>query len=385
MFVSQAHSFRQQARLAITLSWIGGYTNILTVLLCGQVTSHLSGSASQLGRDVVEGRWSAGGYVLALLCVFFAGAATSGALTELGRRLRWASIYVLPMAVEAALLATFALLVEWKVDGRLAGESALLWLTALPVFAMGLQNATITRISGGVVRTTHVTGVVTDLGIEGALWAIGKFDARRSPRGAGSFASGSRLLLLFSIFGGFVVGGASGTLAHELAPRISMVPAVLFLLWIVGVDLWQPIAGIRTNLDVGGDLHDALPPEVAVYHLDAKPGRLGRRARLPNLSAWAEHLDDGVRVVLLDVSEIEAFDSNAALEVRAFAQRLEARHMSLVLAGVTPKRYRKFQQAGVLDVATRFDVHVCGDIDLAAARAITLLEDVHRRRADGAA
>ena len=34
------------------------------------------------------------------------------------------------------------------------------------LFAMGLQNSLVTRISDAVVRTTHLTGLFTDLGIE---------------------------------------------------------------------------------------------------------------------------------------------------------------------------------------------------------------------------
>jgi len=46
---------------------------------------------------------------------------------------------------------------------------------AIAACAMGLQNATITKISGSVVRTTHLTGVITDLGLEGTqllLWLL---------------------------------------------------------------------------------------------------------------------------------------------------------------------------------------------------------------------
>ena len=57
MLVSQAHSFVQQGRLAITLAWVAGYTNILTILTCGTVTSHISGTTSNLGRDVAERSW----------------------------------------------------------------------------------------------------------------------------------------------------------------------------------------------------------------------------------------------------------------------------------------------------------------------------------------
>src|SRR5688572_32412637 len=129
MFRGTAHSFRQQARLAISLSWIAGYTNALTVLACGQVTSHMTGSVAQLGVDVAAGHWSAAGYVASLVALFLLGAITSGVLTELGRARRWPSIYVLPMVVEAALLAAFALLIDWQAVGSLDEAEARIWLT----------------------------------------------------------------------------------------------------------------------------------------------------------------------------------------------------------------------------------------------------------------
>jgi len=370
MFVSQAHSFRQQARLAITLSWIAGYTNIVTLLVCGQVTSHMSGTASQLGRDAAEMRWGPAGYMLALLGVFVLGAALSGFLTESGRRRGWASIYVLPMAVEALVLVTFAVLVDWNALGHLEQRTATLWLTLLPSFAMGLQNATVTRISGGVVRTTHVTGVVTDVGLEGALWVMSKFGREAPAAVRGAYASGWRLVMLVSIIGSFAFGAASGTLAFDHIPRLSMVPAVALVLWLVIIDVWHPIADIRTNAEIGGDLHDMLPPQVAVFHIDSKTKSMGRSPRLPNLSSWVERLNDEVRVVLLDLSDVEFLDENTTLEIGALAQRLRSRHTSLVLAGVTPKRYRKLQNASVL---AHLDAY--GNLDLAAARAMTILDE----------
>src|SRR3954471_23837496 len=112
MFVAQAHSFTQQARLAITLAWVAGYTNLLTILTCGTVTSHVSGTVSQWGRDLVEGQWGAGVVTSFLLLTFLAGAMLSAVCTETGRRRGWESIYVLPMAVQAALLAAFAVGIE---------------------------------------------------------------------------------------------------------------------------------------------------------------------------------------------------------------------------------------------------------------------------------
>lgn len=373
MFSHQAHTFRQQARLSITLSWIAGYTNILTILTCGQVTSHVTGTASQLGRDVAGGRWRAGAYMAALLAVFAGGAAVSGVLTELGRRRRWASIYVLPMVVECALLALFAVLIDWNALGDLQQETAALWLTLLPSLAMGLQNATITRISGGVVRTTHVTGVLTDLGHETAIWMLRRGEAGLAPPTQGSFASGWRLLLLASIVLSFAFGAALGTLAFDRFPRWSMVPAFAFLLWIVGVDLLRPIASTRSNKDIGGDLHDALPEGVSVFHITAESSRFGRRVRMPDMAAWADRLDDGVRVVVLDVAGVETLDPDGLAELQALARRLVSKGRALVLAGVTRERYAKLSDSGVLETVDA--TNVCSDLELAAAHAIHLLDE----------
>ena len=159
LFVKHAHTPKQQARLAITLSWIAGYTNILTLITCGQATSHISGTMSQLGRDFAEGRLRSATYVIALLAAFLLGAALSGFLTELGRRLRWRSIYVLPMAVEAVMLALFALFVDWEMAEQLDPDYAKLWLTVRSVrCTSSLRSYTSVHVtSGGSVARCFVT------------------------------------------------------------------------------------------------------------------------------------------------------------------------------------------------------------------------------------
>src|SRR5262245_59362503 len=101
MLVSQAHSFSQQARLAITLAWIAGCTNIVTILACGTVTSHVTGTASNLASHVTAMAWRDAAFALFLLVVFFLGAALSGLLTEAGRRRGWTSLYILPTLTQA--------------------------------------------------------------------------------------------------------------------------------------------------------------------------------------------------------------------------------------------------------------------------------------------
>ncbi|MBI5362291.1 MAG: DUF1275 family protein [Planctomycetes bacterium] len=375
MFVKHAHSHTQQARLAITLSWIAGYTNILTLITCGQATSHMSGSVSQLGRDVVEWRVGSGAYVAALLTAFLLGAALSGLLTELARFARWRSIYVLPMAAEALMLAVFALLVDWEMVQELDPHYAKLWLTLIPAAAMGLQNATITRIRGGVVRPTHVTGVATDLGLESGLWILRKLGWTLGRHGTQLTAE--RLLLLLSIVGSFMVGSGLGALAFAHIPAWSMVPAVAFLLWIILQDVWHPIGDIHSSADAGGTYHEILPAEIAVFHVKAGRRATGRRTRMPNLVSWADHLEECVQIVVLDIAEVPDLDLNSALEVRALMDRLEESDQALVLAGVRTKHHALLRSSGVLEALDA--KNILGNLDLASARALLLLEEREAR------
>ena len=55
--------------------------------------------------------------------------------------------------------------------GRLANDTALgIYAAALAALLLVVSYALVTRVSGPVVRTTHLTGVITDLGIESARW-----------------------------------------------------------------------------------------------------------------------------------------------------------------------------------------------------------------------
>lgn len=363
MFRGPAHSFTQQARLAVSLSWVAGYTNAITVLACGQVTSHMTGSVAGAAVEAVEGRWSTAGYLAALVAMFACGAFAAGVLTELGRLRRFQSIYVLPMLVEALLLAAFALLIDWHALGQLTAGDARLWLTFLPAFAMGLQNATITRISGGVVRTTHVTGVITDLGLDLARLVFGA--AGHGPRLDTARAAQARwrLLLLLSIPVSFALGAALGTGAFEFAQAWSMVPACAFLGFLVLMDVLAPIGAVELR---DGPRDGA--PIIAWFH--AEPPANGGRYRLPDLVAWAASVDPHVRVVVLDVSNLQGMGERSALELRALMVHLREAGRTLVLAGVGAGQLGTMQHAGVLHDFEADDV--CGDLRTAAARAEAL-------------
>lgn len=369
MFSARAHSFRQQARLAVSLSWVGGFVNVLTFLECAHLfTSHLTGAVTLLGTHVVDGAWRASLLVLEVCVTFFAGAMASAVLAEVARVRRWPSRYVFPVALEAVLLGLMCLTLEldWGVPRVPVGLAA---------FAMGLQNGTITQISGAVVRSTHVTGVVTDLGLEAVQAFLWWRDPARRVRVVNGWrfweASSwhprlARLALLGGLLTSFLVGIVMGAVGHQLAPRLALLLPIVFLLTLVWRDWREPIGEIR-ELDPLGerDLREhglrpgSIPTDVGVFWLGrrrpagAHPDAEGRHEpyyRAPDFQAWMERLPLHVRRPVLVLSPHVHLDADAALDLDHVARRLREGGRRLVLAGLSASQHVVLSEHGCLAV-----------------------------------
>lgn len=369
MLSTRAYTFRQQARLAVSLSWVGGFVNVITFLECAQLfTSHLTGAVTLLGLDVWAQRWGAAFLVIEVCAAFFAGAMSSSLLAELARRRGWGSRYVVPIALEAALLGLVCLLLElgWGLP-RLA--------VGLAAFAMGLQNGTITQVSGAVVRSTHITGVVTDLGVESVqAWLWWRDPVRRTrPVDAWTLWRAStwhprlaRLVLLAGLLSSFTAGVLMGVAGHELAPRVALLLPVVFLLHLVWRDWREPISEIR-ELDALGE-HDlrehglsaaGVPEGAGVFwlgrrrplgaHPDQGP-RHERYYRAPDFQAWMERLPGTLRSAVLVLSPFVELDANAALDLTHVARRLRERGRRLYLAGLSVSQRSVLDAHGCLGV-----------------------------------
>lgn len=377
MFLAQAHSFTQQARLAITLAWVAGCTNIVSVLALGTVTSHVTGVTSQLGLDVVTAQWDKALFLSVLLLSFFLGAALSGACTELGRRRGWPSIYVLPIMLQTLALTTFAIGLELYGKGVGTNPGAIYWLTMVAAAAMGLQNATITRISSGVVRTTHVTGVVTDLGLEFVQFLLWLWDRRHDAapdrmravlHSVRHHPSPKRLALLASILGSFALGAGIGAGVYGQFPRWAMFAPVVFLLWIIMADVKQPIAELELSDLVSADSGLELPDTMSIYHLRRKGDGA---TQLPDLMAWTDRLPQTVKVVVLDLGLDARFDEQALMELRAAIHRMRLTGRRLILGGISNEMLPRLRAAMGRDISSD---DFCQDFDLAVAHAMNVAE-----------
>ncbi len=194
---------------AWALAFVAGIVNVIGLLgFEHHAVTHLTGTTSMLAAAVAALDGSAALHFAAVIGSFMAGTVLSGFIIQdstlqLGRR------YGVCLLLEALLLAAAVPLLQ--------ANSALGMYSAS--CACGLQNAMVSTYSGAVVRTTHLSGMFTDLGIFLGHWLRGlPVDARR-------------LRLCFLIISAFLCGGVAGAAAfHRLGYSALYLPATLIFL-----------------------------------------------------------------------------------------------------------------------------------------------------------
>lgn len=208
-------------QLACLLALVAGVLNSVGFVAVAFYTSHMTGVSAQLADQIVLGDFYLVGIAVLSISSFIIGAMACAVIFNWGRRRGLRSRYANVLLLEGALMLVFGLLAEeLTFTGR-----ELLFVPVL-CFTMGLQNAIITKISGAQIRTTHVTGMVTDIGIE-----LGKLSYRNRRPGPDPVRGNvPKLAMLSSLVLLFVVGGIIGALGYLGLGFGVLVPGALALL-----------------------------------------------------------------------------------------------------------------------------------------------------------
>ena len=210
--------------LGLVLAFVAGAINAGGFLAVQQYTSHMTGIVSAMADSLALGTVDLALAGLGALLSFIFGAACSAVLVNFSRQYELHSEFAFPLMLEAMLLLCFGL-----VGARLSVVDGLfVSLTVMLLsFIMGLQNALVTKLSRAEIRTTHVTGIVTDIGIE-----LGKFVYRNRAHVAPAdrvVANRDRLQLLTALLLFFFVGGIAGALGFKQVGYGATVPLALVL------------------------------------------------------------------------------------------------------------------------------------------------------------
>lgn len=224
-------------RLGLSLAFVAGAANAGGFVAVHQYTSHMSGIVSSIADDTALGDLSLALAGVASLLAFVCGAASTALLVNWGRLRGLHSQYASPLALEALLLVGFGVLGSQLADHRPFYAPLTVILLC---FIMGLQNAMITKISNAEIRTTHVTGMVTDIGIElGKLCYPNRAPAGPAPDGGAPAplaalppvrANLPKLRVLGTMLAMFIGGGLAGALGFQHAGYAATLPLAALLM-----------------------------------------------------------------------------------------------------------------------------------------------------------
>lgn len=223
--VGQHRTASTNRLLGSLLAFTAGAINAGGFLLVSMYTSHMTGFASMLADNLVLGKPQLVLGAVGALLTFTAGAATTAVLVNWARHHRLRSEYALPLLLEALLLLVFGLM-----GATLSRQTPFaVPLTVLVLaFTMGLQNALVSKISHSQIRTTHMTGVITDLGIE--LGKLLYWNRTATPFDSRVQANRIKLRLYGTLLGMFILGGLAGAIGFKYVGFVAVLPLAAGLL-----------------------------------------------------------------------------------------------------------------------------------------------------------
>ena len=154
-------TYAHNVKLASLLCVTAGFVNAAGYLGFSVLTTNVTGHAALFAERIALQDWKTARVVALWMFLFLAGAFLSSLIVSfIGRNQRFS--YLIPMLIEMAVLFGVAVF-GYRYDHSLVAKEI---FAGSLLFAMGLQNSLVSIVSGSVVRTTHLTGTFTDLGIE---------------------------------------------------------------------------------------------------------------------------------------------------------------------------------------------------------------------------
>lgn len=189
----------------VGLAFNAGFVNAVLLGFSHVPVSHLTGTMSRMSIDVVQGNQQDLRLIGSVILGFLGGCVSSGMLigtTSLqpGRR------YGVALILVGVLLGLSALALDTPASSLGIGLAAM---------ACGLQNALYSSYHGLILRTTHLTGIITDIGVLLGQWIR-----------HGRLQSWKIGVLLGTVLS-FVTGGSVGAYALMRLDRQALLPSAL--------------------------------------------------------------------------------------------------------------------------------------------------------------
>ncbi|MCW5906795.1 MAG: DUF1275 domain-containing protein [Chitinophagales bacterium] len=225
---SNSRTLSDNIKLGTLTAFTAGMVNVASLLIFFAFTSNVTGHYAILAAEIVKGNVYQVAVVFSWIFLFFLGSFTSNLIViHFNARSKYFA-HATPILLEMICLTAVGFYGHFFYRETLAETELLL---SLMLFAMGLQNGLTASISNFTVKTTHLTGTTTDLGILCAMFTKKEF--RSNPELLG------KAKLLSAITVSFIAGAVlSGLIYMHIQFRIFFLISFCLLLVIL-YDLYR--------------------------------------------------------------------------------------------------------------------------------------------------
>ncbi len=221
----KTRTLKHNLRIASLLSFVAGIVNVGGFLAVQRLTTNVTGHFAFFVDEIFKLNFWQGFVYFLYIFFFFLGSFVSNLIVETISKKSNRLIYIVPTMIESIILLLLAIFGQFLIH-----QNPNLIACSL-LFAMGLQNSLVTTISNSTVRTTHLTGLFTDLGIELSQLFFYKLKDQKD-----KLYSSIKLRMTIITF--FFLGGLlSGILYSTLKLHVLIIAATVLIIGIVFDDL----------------------------------------------------------------------------------------------------------------------------------------------------
>lgn len=225
---SSSRTLGENIRLGALTAFVAGMVNVASLLVFFAFTSNVTGHYAIVAAEVAKGNYFQVAVVFAWIFTFFLGSFTSNFLViNVSKWSRYVA-HSAPLVLEIMCLMAVGIYGQYFYQETLTETEFLL---ALMLFAMGLQNGLTASISNFAVKTTHLTGTTTDLGILFSMFLHKEYRENREMVG--------KAKLLSAIAAAYLIGAViAGVACVHIGFRTFYVVSLLLVV-VIFYDLYE--------------------------------------------------------------------------------------------------------------------------------------------------
>jgi len=260
---SSSRTLAENIRLGALTAFVAGMVNVGSLLIFFAFTSNVTGHYAIIAAEVAKGNYYQLAVVTAWIFAFLLGSFTSNALVINLNRWSQYVAHAMPLVLEILCLMAVGLYGQYYYRETLTETEFLL---TLMLFAMGLQNGLTASISNFAVKTTHLTGATTDLGI--LLSMMMRREYRQNSELVGRTKLVSSIMVSYLI-GAIVAGFACVHIGFQTFYLVSILLVVVIFYDLYELHIRRYIMSRRGERPAGIPVHQGLP-EIGVLRSDQK-------------------------------------------------------------------------------------------------------------------